>query len=302
MKKVFLISYLLIAVTSFSQEKLLDYFVDNKGDTIYGMIRTNAIIFPIDISENQTPKATGRKFYLIEENKDQTKNLRYISHSLKKINCFKYKGKFFQFEKKKKVFDDGIYSSDKEHEPDTTLVYIRYENFMFKEQRQRDFIVSKSKDTIYGNIYDPLIGKPYLQFQSQKIKIDKDEITAYRYKNQLFRFKQKPRTEIFDKKEDFIRLLIDDKVKLYDDIFKDNTATFFNQNDVTYEREFGSNRFFFIEKNGEMIYMNPARFSIKAKEVFADCASIIEKLDNNYFVYEDLYSMVILYNYYLKHK
>jgi hypothetical protein len=61
-------------------------------------------------------------------------------------------------------------------------------------------------------------------------------------------------------------------------------------------------KFFFLEKNGELFYINPIKFSTKAKEIFFDCPQIIEKLTKGYYVYEDMYSMVILYNYYLKHK
>lgn len=291
---------LLMSYNSFSQEKLLDYFVDKKGDTIYGIIRANSMISPLDWAKS-TPKASNYKFSLIEENKDPTQKKIYTVHNLKKVNSFSYKGKLFKFEKKQS-YNDGVYYSDKEDEIDTSLVYTQYADFICKERKLKDYTLTKSADTIYGNIYDPLFGKPYIEFENKKIKIDKSEITAYRYKNQVFRFLQKPRTEIFDNKEDFIRLLIDDKVKLYDDILNKNTSTFTNQNYTSYEREFISNRFFFIEKNGELIYVNPIKFSIKAREIFSDCPEIMKKISKNYFVYEDLYSMVILYNYYLKHQ
>jgi len=297
MKKVTFISFLFVAINSFSQEKLLDYFVDKKGDTIYGMIRSNPIEIGIGVRPKTTPQGNGYPIYLIEENKDLNQKKIYISHNLKKTTSFRYRGKVYKFEKKE--YDDGIYFSDK---IDTTSINIEYGNFICRQQRLKDYIVTISLDTIYGDIDDPFIGKPFIEFHGKKIKINKDEITEYRYRNEIFRFKQKPRTEIFDNKEDFIRLLIDDDIKLYDDILKKNNSSFINQTLNNYEGRFMVNRFLFVQKNGEMIYISPIKFSIKAKEVFSDCPEIIEKITKGYYVYEDLYSMVVLYNYYLKHK
>jgi hypothetical protein len=295
-KKIILISILLVAISSFSQEKLLDYFVDKKGDTIYGIIRSNHTEIGIGVRPKSAPQGNGYPICLIEESKSNQKN-NYLSHNLKKTTSFRYRGKVYKFEKKEN--NDGIYFLDKK---DTTSINIEYGNFICRQQRLKDYIVTLSKDTIYGDIINPLIGIPFIEFHGKKIKINKDEITAYRYRNEIFRFKQKPRVEIFDNKEDYIRLLIDDEIKLYDDILNKNTSSFIKQNYNNYEHKFMVNRFLYIEKKGEMIYINPIKFSIKAREVFSDCPQIIEKIAKGYYVYEDLYSMVILYNYYLKHK
>ena len=159
----------------------------------------------------------------------------------------------------------------------------------------------KSGDTIFQNISIPIIGKPFIKVRGNKIKIDKDEINGYRYKNEIFELKRKPAIDLVDGNENFLRLLIKDKVTLYDYILERN-AFFNSYNDATYESQFNQFKHYFVEKNGELFYINPIKFSIKARELFSDCPEIMEKLSKSYYVYEDLYSMVILYNYYLKHK
>jgi hypothetical protein len=298
-KKAIVISILLVANISFSQEKLLDYFINKKGDTIYGIVRDNLNVGIYDYisSHPNSPSIHKYTFKLVEDNKDINKKRLYIEHNLKKAKCFKYKGKIFKYEKM--VFEDGIYSV--EEKKDTTFISIRYNDFLYKTNRLTDYVVLKSGDTIYQNISIPNIGKPFINVRGKKIKIDEDEINGYRYKNEIFELKLKPAIDLVDGNENFIRLLIKDKVTLYDYILTKNKI-FNSYNDATYESQFMQFKYFFLEKNGELLYLNPTKFSIEAKEVFSDCPEIIEKLTKGYYVYEDLYSMVILYNYYLKHK
>jgi hypothetical protein len=295
MKKRHLIFLLLVAFNSFSQEKLLDYFVDKKGDTIYGMVRDNLNVGLTNHSNSSNIRVYT--FKLIEENKDLKKKRLYIEHNLKKAKCFRYRGKIFKYEKM--VYEDGIYTV--EEKKDTTSISIRYNDFLYETNKLMDYMVLKSGDTIFQNISIPIIGKPFIKVRGNKIKIDKDEINGFRYNNEIFELKRKPAIELFDGNENFLRLLVKDKVTLYDYILERNT--FFNSyNDATYESQFMQFKNYFVEKNGELFYINPVKFSIKARELFSDCPEIMEKLSKSYYVYEDLYSMVILYNYYLKHK
>lgn len=101
MKKIVLFSILLVAFNSFSQEKLLDYFVDKKGDTIYGIVRDNLNVGIYDYisSHPNSPSINNYTFKLVEENKDIKKKKLYIEHNLKKLNVSNTKEKFSSMRK-----------------------------------------------------------------------------------------------------------------------------------------------------------------------------------------------------------
>lgn len=153
--------WVIISAYSFAQKIPQDYiFID--GDTIYGYIHGNNL-----------------KTYLVD-------NDNFTYHNLKKVDSFVYNKK--KYKNITKQYYDGIYSSE---EIDTSFVEEFFINHSHKERRLPDYIVKENNDTIYGPIYQPIIGKSYLMHHSDKIKITAKTVKSYRFDNKTFqRFKQ----------------------------------------------------------------------------------------------------------------
>jgi hypothetical protein len=287
-KTIYLLGIFFLSVNCFSQKKIIDFLVTKKGDTIYGNIRKHQTFIKFNLYYSTNPNINSME--LMEENKDISKKKIYFSHKLKNSKCFSYRGRIYNYDEA--IIDDGIYEND--NIIDTLNISYRIGDYVHKISRKNDYIINNNNDTIFGNINKPLFAKLALENLNEKIKIDKDEVISYRYENDIFKLKYKPRVDLFDKKKAYLRLLIDGKIKLYDYNYKpyktvDDKG---KRNNSFYEMEY-----YFIEKNGEVIFINPIMFSKKVREIFFDNDDIISKLNNKYFVYEDLYAIVKLYNY-----
>lgn len=191
MKFQFTILLLLIYSCCFSQNVPQDYVVTVENDTIYGYFH----------------KEGFKEFYPKDE-----PYLKFRMHNFKKTKSFHRNGK--KFERFDKKYDDGIYIDENNLKNiEDSLYHYEYEGtYYYKELKKPDYIVTISKDTIYGEIIDPLlIGKPYLiDKNGDKIKIKTKTVRAYQFKNKLMQSFPESR-----KKKKYYELITDGNIQLY---------------------------------------------------------------------------------------
>ncbi len=268
--------FLFMAITAIplfgmSQNQFLDFVVDKNNDTIYGTIRN--VFSQRPTFYEKLPKNSRRKFK---------------SHQLKKYKTIRYNNRIY------KLFTpsdgDGIYASQASPEIPEDSVMTRFGDFISVQKRLPDFVITKSNDTIYGEIKNPSLERIHLlDATNSRVEIEKQTIKKFRFNNDIFEFKnKKPKVNPLDDKEAYLQLLLDGNLKLYE---YGNNQTISDLN-----HQLVLDTFYYIEKNGELILINNALHKKTLVEIFSDNKDLVSRLLNKEYVLDNIYLMVKFYN------
>lgn len=254
--------------STYSQKQYQDYIVNKKNDTIYGVIRN----VPFD---NRV---------LLEKNTDATNDkIAFYSHSLSKAKAFRYNDVIYVYEKP--IRNDGIYAEKSKTKNDTTLkLFIG--KFVNEQPKLPDYVVLLNNDTIFGTIHKPIIGKLYFtNTQKEETKIEAEKIKSYRYKNNLFRYMEKKRVELFDNKNAYLKVLYDGKIKLYEYEYS------YEQGDLKGSSlaSIRQRNYFYIEKNNKVYLIRDLLHKPSLLDIFADNKILHNKILNEEYSIDNIY-------------
>ncbi len=270
-RKIFLLLFI-IPIFGFSQNQFLDFVVDQNNDTIYGTIRNRKVLY--------------------EKNSNSERDkIKFRSHKLKRYRKFRINDEVYIYQKPK--FEDGIYASKESNTSKDTIVK-KIDDFINVQKRLTDFVITKTIDTIYGKIEEPIFGKLRLfDSSNDMIKIEKENIKRFRFNNEIFEHKEKRRATLFDDKDAYLKLLVDGKVKLYEYEYN------YNQNDLNsglFLNEYKN--YFYIEIDNELILINNLLYKKKLAEIFSDNQKLVSKILNEEYKIDNIYLIVKYYNEY----
>jgi len=270
-RKLFLLTFI-IPILSFSQNQFLDFVVDQNNDTIYGTIRNRTVLY--------------EKNSNIENNK-----IKFRSHKLKKYSKFRINDEIYVYEKPE--FVDGIYGS-KETNTSNDSIIKRICDFINIQKKLTDYIITKTRDTIYGKIEEPIFGKlRFYDSLNNLIKIDKEKIKKFRFNNQIFEYKEKKRVTPFDDKYAYLKLVLDGKVKLYEYEYN-YSQNYINSRQLLKETQ----NYFYIEINNELILINNLLYKKRLAEIFSKNQTLVSKILNEEYTIDNIYLIVKYYNEY----
>lgn len=276
MKKVnrfFYIIFLLLSLSVSAQHKYLDFIVNFKNDTIYGTFRSDAINGKVLFEKNPYPKKGGVKFY---------------NHKLKKIKLLRCNDELFTYDKPDQ--EDGIYAETKVESKTNDKITSRINDFVNSKPKLIDYVVTKTNDTIYGEIKNRGFGiLLYFDQSKNKIFIKEENIKSYRYLNNVYTFLEKPKVDILDKKIAPLKCLINGKVKLFEyERFSINS----NNNVITNQ----SKLYYYILKNNELLLLSELSYKKDLSQLFADNDLLVSKINNDEYSLDNIYLIVKFYN------
>ncbi|WP_218598764.1 hypothetical protein [Polaribacter sp. NJDZ03] len=274
-RRTYLILTFLIPVFGFSQNEFLDFVVTQKNDTIYGTIR-NVI---------------SKRSVLYEKNSNPEKDkIKFRSHKLRKHKAIRFNDKIYTYVKPSK--EDGIYAEKTKRTIPKNSIANRLGDFINIEKRLPDFVITNNNDTIYGKIKDPTFGKlRLLDSSNAKVKIGKEQIRAFRFNNEIFEHKEKRRATLFDKKDAYLKLILDGKVKLYEYEYH------YSQMDLNSGQYLNrSENYFYIEKGNDLILINNLLHLKKLVEIFSENQILVSKILNKEYIIDNIYLIVKYYN------
>ncbi|MBC7440469.1 MAG: hypothetical protein H7250_10875 [Flavobacterium sp.] len=251
----------------FSQKEFLDYLVTEKNDTIYGTFRNNALF-----EKNLYPEKDGIKFY---------------SHKISKMKIIRFNDDIYF----RQAREDGIYKSVPARDSSNFVLKTKG-SFLNKKPRLQEFIVLVNNDTIYGEISEPMIGNLYLSDKNgKKHKIKNETIKTYRFRNELYEFKEKTKVDLFDTKESFLKVLAIGKVNLYEYEYQHDNAT---------KNRRKPKEYYFIEKDGQLILLNSIIGGLKIKkkltEIFKDNNDLVRQISDDVYGLQNIYLILKKYN------
>lgn len=254
----------------YCQKEFLDYAITNSNDTIYGIIKKNVLF-----EKNLSPEKDGIKFY---------------SHNLSKMKAIRFNDEIYFAQIKK---EDGIYEALPLRDS-IDYVWKTIGNFRSKKKKLKDFIVLKNNDTIYGQISSPIFGKQNLiESTNKKIKIDGETVKTYRFNNELFKFMEKEKVNLFDSKNGFLKVLTSGKINLYEYEYSNNNSNQSINNQTKY---------YFAEKDNHLILLNSFMGNIKNKkklvEICKDNEPLISQILDDTYELENIYLILKKYNSY----
>jgi len=274
-QRTLLILAIVIPLFGFSQNEFLDFVINHKNDTIYGTIR-NVI---------------SKRSVLYELNSNQKKNkIKFRSHRLKKYKKIRFNDKIYTYVEPSK--EDGIYAKKSTRTIPKDSIANRLGDFINIEKRLPDFAITNNNDTIYGKIKDPTFGKlRLLDSSNTKVKIDKEQIKAFRFNNEIFEHKEKRRATLFDKKDAYLKLILDGKVKLYEYEYH------YSQMDLNSGQYINrSENYFYIEKGNDLILINNLLHQKKLVKIFSENQMLVSKILNKEYIIDNIYLIVKYYN------
>jgi len=266
---------LFLACSGHSQNQFLDYFVDKKGDTIYGTIRDGLRISQLYI-KNPNPKNDKVAFYV---------------KPIRNARAVRYNDKLY-FPVSKNRNADPIYGDQSRDAIDSSKVVIRAGDYQCTSPKLPDYVVTDSGDTLYGSIRKPLAGKMYLESSGEKHKIAIETTKAYRCKNRIFVRAETAVPTMFGKRTTFLELLLAGRMTLlaYRDADDGNADAIDGYLNLPVSTRW------FIQKNGELIPV-PALTSLhKLDELFGEKPELVEKIKDKTYSIENMYLIVKYYN------
>lgn len=272
--QIIIFLFLLSSIYSHSQKKYLDFIVNKKNDTIYGTFK-EGINGKILYEKNSNLKKGGIKYY---------------SHNLKNLKSLSLNDELYIYEKPNN--EDGIYSKTIKKSNDTTkYVLKRIKDFLHTEIRLKDYVLTNTNDTIYGEIKNPFFGKSYLLENKNTIKIEKETIEEYRYLNNVYRYLEKNKVDIFDNRNAYLKLIFNGNIKLYE---YEKLVANTNQNNSLITNEVKN--YYFISKNNVLYLLREINYKKILSEIFADNPILISKINEGEYTLENIYLIVKFYN------
>lgn len=271
--QIIIFLFLLSSFYSHSQKKYLDFIINKKNDTIYGTFREGI---------------NGK--VLFEKNSNQKKGgVKYYSHNLKKLKSIRLNNELYIY--KKPNDEDPIYSQTKKEHIDTTKIVTRFDDFENTQIKLKDYAITNTNDTIYGEIKKSFFDKLHLLENKDIIKIEKKNITEYRYLNNIYRYVEKPKVDIFDTKSAYLKLILDGNTKLYEYeyyiIGGNNTNSSITKKIKHYS---------YIFKNNVFYQLKELNYKKILSEIFADNPILISKIKEEEYTLENIYLIVKFYN------
>ncbi|QEE51142.1 hypothetical protein FUA48_16660 [Flavobacterium alkalisoli] len=252
LKKIIIVFSLFVsAEASYAQQSngymdgfFLDYVITKDGDTIYGAVKEELF-----------------KAYILKISNDGTGS--YTRYEADNLKGYRYNG-YVTINKEPK---DGIYTGLKAKKDSL-------------DSAQNDYIV-KNNDTIYGDVHEPLLGSRYIiPKQGKKIKFKGEVGLVYKRGQYIYEYRDKPKVETLDSKEDWLLLLYKGKgLKLY------GYAT--GHQGTCY----------FIEKDKEMhlLRMDEDWLDLLNK-LFADKPDVLKCFKSGFLSFENIYLAVRYYD------
>lgn len=220
----------------------LDYIITKDGDTIYGAVKEELF-----------------KTYLLKMD-DNGSLIRYEANKLK---GYRYNG-YVNTNKEPK---DGIYTGLKDKKDSLDSV-------------QGDYFV-KNSDTIYGDVYEPILGSRYIiPKKGKKIKFRGEAGFVYKTGHYIYEYRDKPKVETLDSKDDWLLLLYKGKeVKLYGYVTGHQGTCYF------------------LEKDKEMhlLRMDENWLDLLNK-LFADKPDVLKYFKSGFLGFENIYLAVRYYD------
>lgn len=272
--QIIIFLFLLSSIYCHSQKKYLDFIVNKKNDTIYGTFK-EGINGKILYEKNSNLKKGGIKYY---------------SHNLKNLKSLSLNDELYIYEKPNN--EDGIYSKTIKKSNDTTkYVLKRIKDFLHTEIRLKDYVLTNTNDTIYGEIKNPFFGKSYLLENKNTIKIEKETIEEYRNLNNVYRYLEKNKVDIFDNRNAYLKLIFNGNIKLYE---YEKLVANTNQNNSLITNEVKN--YYFISKNNVLYLLREINYKKTLSEIFADNPILISKINEGEYTLENIYLIVKFYN------
>lgn len=250
-KTIIVLLLLAFAGANYAQESngyidgfFLDYIITKDRDTIYGAVKEELF-----------------KAYLLKINNDETGS--YTRYEADNLKGYRYNG-YVTTNKEPK---DGIYTGLKAKKDSL-------------DNEQGDYLV-KNNDTIYGDVYEPLLGSRYIiTKQGKKIKYKGEVGLVYKTGQYIYEYRDKPKVETLDSKEDWLLLIyIGKDLKLY------GYAT--GHQGTCY----------FLEKDKEMhlLRMDEDWLELLGK-LFADNPNVLKYFKSGFLSFENIYLAVRYYD------
>ena len=260
---------------SYSQEQFLDYIVKQNSDTVYGTFRNY----------------TKNKIYFYEKNiNPESSWIKFRKHNLKKVTSFRLNDKIYTYKEPKHT--DGIYATSEKDTNTDQWLKSSIGNFIHKEEKLPDYVVTIQNDTIYGKIHNPFLGKLYLSGKNDLIvKIDKDSIQTYRVNNEIFYYKEKEKVSLLDNKGDYLKLLVDDRIQLFE----------YKKTNNLHNNQAGANTrtkkiFYFIQTNKKLALVDNFLYKKSLKRLFGDNSELISKIEKDEYTLDNIYLIIKYYN------
>lgn len=257
--------FAIISTNCFSQNIPQDYIITIENDTIYGYLHEEGF----------------KEFY-----PKDAPYLKYRFHYKKDIKSYSHNGKVYEYFKKE--YTDGIYDKTDylKVKEDPGYYYEYIDNYYRKEPKKSDFVITKSKDTIYGTISKSLLSEKLSikNNNNKKIKITRKEVLAYQYENKFMQSLPN-----YKRKGGYFELLIDGKIKLYGVEEKYHTLDREGRQIETIHYDY------YLFDGGEMKKVKNLRKSI-CKELFNNEKLICDKIRNKELAKENLPLIIEYYN------
>lgn len=269
-EKLILILLIISSFSSYSQNEYLDYIVTKKNDTIYGTMRRNLSDFVLFEKKPKFKKG----------------GLKSISHNLNRMKTIRYNDKIYNF--KKRDNSDGIYESSSINDTisKNTIETKLNKNYINIEEKSTDYIITLESDTLYGIISKPLIGKPYiLTEKNAKIKIEKSKVLEYRFNNAVYNYIEIPNKLLIVNENDYLRLISNGKIKIYQLITNDSSNNF----------PLGNLNYFII-KDDEISHIHSLNYKKKLSEILIENQELVNKINENEYTLENMYLIGKFYN------
>lgn len=127
----------------------------------------------------------------------------------------------------------------------------------------------------------------------KKHKIKNETIKTYRFKNDLYKFKEKTKVDLFDTNQSFLKVLAIGKVKLYEYKYE-------YHNNVGTKNLRKPTEYYFIEKDGQLILLNSIIGELKIKkkliDTFKDNDDLVRQISDDVYGLQNIYLIVKKYN------
>ena len=247
MKTFLYIILLLISAQTQAQNNVLDYLITTTNDTVFGVIKDN-------------------KLY------KTTKDSAYI-YSISKAKAIRK--------------NDVIYKQKPEdYKAEKHALILEYKQFISTPEKEQDYIVTSSLDTVYGTIKDPFIGAKYIkQTSNKKVKICKKESISYRKDNAVYHLKQISKPILSISKDIYLKRIYKGKASLY----KYKTI----RSDV---EKVDPKTYYIIEKSNKLHLISNSNYKQQLIDLFIDNITLTDKIDNDFYSIENIYLIMKYYD------
>ena len=269
MKKIIFI-IIFLSIKSYSQNDLYDYIITSKNDTIFGSYQDLKLI---DLNK--------KKHRINSDDVVEIKKNDCIYRLMTVIN------KDFYSNENDSLIDLKITNTRPLLNKKSTL-YIR----KLDKNLRKDYIITIQNDTIYGQIELSTFNNYKLTKKSgEKIKISPRLTLEFRKDGFKYLYKKKRPYTIGDKRHAYLKLIYDDKVKLFDYTIIGNYPSAFNLSN-----SFSSKTYYYVERDDEIELITPQRISSILKFIIPENKILLKKIKSREFTHKNMYIIIKYFN------